>query len=289
MANEAPKILVTGAGITGGEVIRHLIKGGNAPRVLVRNPDKAAPFAKLGAEIVKGDFAEPESWDTALLGVEKVFLITPSHPQAGAWFTTFLEAAKRARPGQIVRLSGWRVSPSSEALVHQAMGRMDDALLSSGLPHTILRPNVFFQNMLLMAKSIQSQSRFQSAVGDAHISMIDVRDVAAVAVKILSEGGHLGKIYDMSGPDSLTYTDVARILSEVLGRTITYVALDEKAAIVTMVQSGQSGESARARVNLHRSFSNGVFTPTSDTVETILGRPPIPFSRFASDYADSFR
>jgi uncharacterized protein YbjT (DUF2867 family) len=256
---------------------------------MVRDPAKAAPFAKLGVELVEGDFAKSESWDRALAGVDKVFVITPLHLQAEDWFRIFLDAAKKACVGHVVKLSGWRVSPTSEADVHRQMGRSDDALKASGLGYTILRPNVFFQNMFVMAAPIRAENRFQSAAGDARISMIDVRDIAAVAVKVFAEDGHLGKVYDMSGPESLTYFEIADVLSKTLGRRITYVPLDAESAVKGQVARGIPEQAARARVGVQASFSNGVFSPTSDVVEKILRRPPLPFVQFARDYADRFR
>jgi len=289
MALQAPRILVTGTGITGGEVLRQLAQAGINPRALVRDPAKAEPFARLGVELVEVDFARPESWDRALADVDKVFAITPQHPDAEAWFGIFMDAAKRSHVDQVVKLSGWRVSPTSQANVHRQMSRSDRALETSGLGYTILRPNVFFQNMFLMVGPIRAQGRFQSAAGDARISMIDVRDIAAVAIKVLTEDDHLGKIYDLSGPEALSYSDVARLLSEAVGRTVEYVALDEESAVNGQLALGIPEKTARARVEVHRSFSNGVFTPTSTTVEAILGRAPRPFAQFARDFVGRFR
>lgn len=289
MPGRNSRILVTGTGVTGGEVLRQLTDLGIAPRALVRDPTKADAFAGLGVELVKGDFGDPGSWERALAGIDAVFVITTVDAETEGRFGVFLEAAGKAGVGHVVKLSGWRVSPTSEARVHQAMGRMDDALKASGLRHTILRPNSFFQNMFMLAGPIRAHGRFQSAAGDARISMIDVRDIAAVAVKVLTENGHAGAVYDMSGPEILTYFDVAAALSRALGRTITYVPLDPEVAINGMIEAGVPEPVARARVGVHASFANGVFTPTSDTVEAILGRPPLRFEQFAHDFADRFR
>ena len=289
MGKQDSPILVTGAGVTGGEVLRQLRQAEIAARTMVRDPEKAEPFAKLGVEIFEGDFAEAKSWDGALSGVEKVFAITSSHPQAQAWFGLLLQAAKKAGVHHVVKLSGWRVSPTSEAKVHREMAGSDEVLRQSGLGHTILRPNVFFQNMLMMAGPIRTESRFRSAARDARISMIDVRDIAAVAVKVLSGGDHFGKIYDMSGPETLTYFDVARFLSQALGREVTYEPLDVETAVRNQIAAGIPEEVARGRVGIHASFASGVFAPTSDLVQTVLGHPPRSFARFAADYLETFR
>ena len=169
------------------------------------------------------------------------------------------------------------------------MGRCDEAVKTSGLGYTILQPNVFFHNMLQMAGMIREQGRFRSAVGDARISMIDVRDIAEVAVKVLMGAGHLGKVYVLTGPEALTYYDVARLLSEAVGSPVEYEALDEGAAVKMMTDRGAPEPIARARVEIHRSFSNGAFTPVTDDVENLLGRSPRSFAEFARDYATAFR
>ena len=96
--------------------------------------------------------------------------------------------------------------------------------------YTILQPNVFHQNMLRMAAPIRERGRFRSAVGDARISMIDVRDIAEVAVKALTEDGHAGNVYVLTGPEAVTYLDVARLLSNAIGNAVVYEATNQLAA-----------------------------------------------------------
>lgn len=217
--------------MTGGEVLRRLAAHNLAACALVRDPKRAEPFKKIGVELIDGDFARPGSWRRALDGVTKVFSITPAHHDAEKWNAIFLEAAKNAGVELVVRLSGTSVSPSSAAEFHRQMGRCDEALTVSDLDYTILQPNVFYQNMMIMARPIREQGVFRSAVGDARISMIDVRDIADVALKTLTEDDHRGKTYVLTGPQSLTYFDVARLLSEASGKPIRYEALNEDDAI----------------------------------------------------------
>ena len=289
MTELTPPILVTGAGVTGGEVLRHLAASGLPARALVRNLDRAEPFKKIGVELIAGDFSLPESWKRALDGVTKVFAVTLPHPDSEAWNATFLKAAEAAGIEQIVQLSGTSVSSSSTAAFHRRMARCDDAVKASGLGYTILQPNVFFQNMLAMAGPIRQHGRFRSAVGNARISMIDVRDIAEVAVRTLTEDGHVGKTHVLTGPESLTYYDVARLLSEATGKRIEYEALGEAEAVKALVSLGIPEPIARDRVEIHLSFSNGKFTPVTGDVENLLGRGPRRFADFARDHAAAFR
>lgn len=289
MAETASRILVTGAGVTGGEVLRQLAASNLPARALVRNLDRAEPFGKIGVELVQGDFSQTESWKRALDGVVKVFAITLQEPDAEDCNAKFLDSAKTSGVEQIVQLSGTSVSPSSPAAFHRQMGRCDEAVKASDLGYTILQPNVFFQNMLHMAGLIREQGRFRSAVGDARISMIDVRDIAEVAVKVLTGDGHLGKLYVLTGPETLTYFDVARLLSEAVGKPIEYEVLDEDAAIKAMIGLGMPEPIARNRVEIHLSFSSGAFTPVTQHAQDLLGRSPRPFAEFARDHATAFR
>lgn len=283
-----PCILVTGAGVTGGEVLRQLAASDVAVRALVRNLQRAEPYKKIGVELVEGDFADLESWKRALDGITKVFSITIPDPDAETWNAVFVNSAQQAGVEQVVRLSGTSVSPSSKSTFHRQMGCCDEALKVSGLNYTILQPNVFYQNMLMMARPIREQGIFRSAVGDARISMIDVRDIAEVAVNMLTEDGHARKVYTLTGPESLTYFDVARLLTEAVGKPIRYEALAAEEAIKAMINLGVPESIARSRVEIHLNFSNGAFNPVTNTVHDLLGHPPRSFRAFARDYASAF-
>jgi uncharacterized protein YbjT (DUF2867 family) len=289
MPNTSKRILVAGAGVTGGEVLRQLTAANWSACALVRNPKHAEPIRDLGVHLIEGDFALRDSWLRALDGVESVFSITLPHRDAVAWNATFLDCAKESGVRHVVHLPGMSVAPSSPAEFHRQMSRCDDAVKASGIEYTILQPNVFFQNMLAMAASIRTHGRFRSAVGDARISMIDVRDIAAVAVKALTEDGHRGNIYVLTGPEALTYYDVARQLTEAVGKAIQYEALDPDEAVQDLIRLGLPEPIARSRVGIHRSFSSGAFTAVTDVVQAILNRPPRPFSAFARDHAAKFR
>jgi uncharacterized protein YbjT (DUF2867 family) len=282
------RFLITGAGVTGGEVLRQLAAANVAVRALVRNLQRAESYKNIGVELVEGDFADPESWKHALVGITKVFSIVIPHRDAETWNDVFLNSAQLAGVKEVVRLSGTSVSPLSEAAFHRQMGRCDEALKASGLKYIILQPNVFYQNMMMMARPIRERGVFRSAVGNARISMIDVRDVAEVAIKTLTEDRHTGKVYTLTGPESLTYFDVARFLTEAVGKPIRYEALTADEAVRSMVSLGVPELITRSRVEIHLSFSNGAFTPVTNTVHDLLGHPPRPFSTFARDYASVF-
>ena len=283
------RILVTGAGVTGGEVARQLAATGRETCALVRSPERAERLRKLGIELVDGDFANRDSWMQALSGVTAVFNITVAHRDTVAWNAAFLDCAKQNGVRHVVQLSGMTVSPSSPAAFHRQMSQCDEALKASGLSYTILQPNVFYQNMLRMAVSIREHGRFCSAAGDACISMIDVRDVAEVAVKALTESDHANKVYVLTGPEVVSYFDVARLLSEATGNPIVYEALTESDAVKELIESGVSEPVARRIVGVHRSFSTGAFAEVTGDAYKLLQRTPRSFVEFARDNASLFR
>ena len=289
MPNPLERILVTGAGVAGGEVLRQLALSNRTACALVRNPERAEPIRRLGVKLIEGDFADKESWERALEGIGAVFNITVAHRDAVAWNAAFLEVAERSDVKHVVQLSGMTVSPASPAEFHRQMSECDEALKASGLSYTILQPNVFHQNMLRMAAPIRERGRFRSAVGDACISMIDARDIAEVAVKALTEDGHAGKVYVLTGPEAVTYFDVAGSLSNAIGKAVVYEVLTEDEAVRELIENGVPEFVARSRVGVHRSFSTGAFAEVTPDVQGLLHRAPRSFAEFARDYAFTFR
>jgi uncharacterized protein YbjT (DUF2867 family) len=289
MSNVPERILIAGAGVAGGEVLRQLVAADRKVRALVRSPERAESLRKLGVELIEGNFADWNSWKRALDGAAAVFNIVVAHRDAVSWNNVFLDCAKQSGVRHVVQLSGMSVSPKSPAQIHRQMSQCDQALIASGLSHTILRPNVFYQNMLRFAGSIRERGCFRSAVGDARISMIDVRDIAEVAVKALTERGHAGNIYILTGPQALTYFDVARLLSDAIGKPVVYGALTEDEAVRELIEIGLPEPVARTLVEVHRGFSTGAFAEVTDNIQTLLHRAPRSFAEFARDYTSVFR
>jgi uncharacterized protein YbjT (DUF2867 family) len=161
-------------------------------------------------------------------------------------------------------------------------------LAASGLPYTILQPNSFHQNLLWSAATIKDQGAFYLPVGEARQSLVDVRDIAAVAVAVLTGSGHEGQTYEITGPESLSYHDVAAKLSAALGKPVNYVPVPPEAALDSMLKSGMPEWNARAVTDLYGAFATGAYARTTDTAGRLTGKPPIPFEQFARDFAAAF-
>jgi uncharacterized protein YbjT (DUF2867 family) len=282
-------ILVLGAtGTNGREVVLRLAAAGQRVRAMVRNPFKAGDLRIENVELTQGDLDDPGSVDAALAGVGSAFFVASVDPRYAGWFGNFLAAAQRSDSPHVVKFSGMGASIDSPSEILRQHGETDRALTDSGLPYTILRPNSFYQNLLWSAGTIKDHGAFYLPIGSARQSLVDVRDIAAVAVEVLTGAGHEGNTYVITGPDSLSYHEVADKLSAVLGRSIRYVDVPPAAALDSMLQSGMPEWNARAVAELYGVFAAGQAAETTNTVGQITGRAPISFDQFARDHAAAF-
>ncbi len=282
-------ILVIGAtGTNGREVVQRLAGAGHRVRALVRNTAKVDDLQLPNAELARGDLGDPASLDRAFAGVSRAFVVTAVDPRAGEWFRNAFEAAKRAGNPHVVKFSGMGAGTVDAALLRQH-GATDEMLKGSGLPYTILRPNSFYQNMLWSAGTIKSHGAFYLPMRDGKQSLVDVGDIAAVAVKVLTEAGYEGKVYEITGPESLSYAEVAATLTRVLGKPVKYVDVPPEAARNAMLKAGMPKWNAEAVTELYGAFATGRFGYTTDTVERITGQPPTLFERWARENAAAFQ
>jgi uncharacterized protein YbjT (DUF2867 family) len=282
-------ILVVGAtGTNGREVIRRLVAAGQRVRAMVRTPAKAGDLPSQNVELVQGDLDDPGSLEAALAGVERAFFVSAVDQRYVGWFGNFLAAAQRVDSPHVVKFSGLGASIDSPAEILRQHGETDQALIDSGLPYTILRPNSFYQNMLWSAATIKDHGAFYLPMKSARQSLVDVRDIAAVTVPVLTGTDHQGKTYDITGPESLSYQEVADKLSAVLARSIRYVDVPPEAAFESMLKAGMPQWNARAVTELYGIFAAGEAAGVTDTIARITGRAPISFDQFARDHAAAF-
>ena len=278
-------ILVTTAGKVGAEAVRLLRQHGVPVRALVRNPKKAEALAEMGAEIAEGDLEAPPTIDRALAGITTVVLVSPGMP---AQELNVIYSAVRAGVEHIVEITS-DASADSPVARRRWKAEIEAGLIASGLGHTLLRSNAYMQNFLVLAPAIAKTSGFGSSTGAGRVGLIDARDVGAVAAEIAaSPSPHLGKTYRLTGPDLLSYADVAAILSKVVGRPITFRELsfeDDKAA---MIRAGVPAPVAEMNAQAFSLIAAGDAAWLSEDVPSLLGRPARSFEQFATDYAAAF-
>ncbi len=211
------KTLITGAtGNVGSAVLEHLGTTDMDVRVLTRDESKAKSYRDRGVEAVVGDYLEPETLGPALEGVSTVFLLTPIHPDQVPQAINVIEATKESgNDPRVVRLSVHQASHEAPTRISRQHAEIEDKLISSGLPYTLLQPQSFMQNTLMTARTVASEGRIYQPFGNGRLGMIDARDIGEVAAKVLTEDGHEGKAYTLTGPAAISFYDVAQALSEV--------------------------------------------------------------------------
>ena len=275
-------ILVTGAtGTVGSEVVRQLVATGERPRALVRDPATARQRLGDQVEHVVGDLDRPETIAAALAGVDRVFLLTTQSSRQPEWERAVIGAAARTGVGQLVKLSVFRANEQSPLQVARQHGQAERVLAQSGLAATILRPVFFMQNLLAMVHD----GAIATAAGDGRVAMVDARDIAAVAVATLTGGGHAGKTYTLTGPEALSFYQVASVLSRQTGRPLRHVRVPPDKVRVALQGRGVAAWYADDMAKLHSMLAVGYEEVVTDDIHQVTGRPPRTLAQFAGDHA----
>jgi uncharacterized protein YbjT (DUF2867 family) len=285
-----PHILVTGAtGTFGGEVTRQLQASGAPIRVLVRDAARASELNET-VQVVVGDFARPESLDAALTGIERVFLASFDSPDQAKLQGNVLTAAKRHGVRHIVRISTMGVHELRHLSLFEWHYECEQQLEESGLAFTHLRPHWVMQNLLPSSSATPVVGdMIRLPAGDGCVGFVDARDIAAVGIEALTTPGHEGKAYELTGPQALSYSDVADQLSAATSRSIIYENTSPEAYEQEKTSQGWPGASIDMMLDLFARVRDGMASDVTDTVETVTGRAPFSFHRFADDYASEFR
>jgi uncharacterized protein YbjT (DUF2867 family) len=285
MANVG-KVLVTGAtGNTGSGLVPALRTAGVDVRAFVRDESKAQPLKDVGAEIVVGDLDHPETIEPAIQGVDKIYLLTWNGPTQAQQAENVIKAAQRSGNPHIVRHSMWG---SEKSRIIKQGSQVEDAVRSSGLPWTLLQPTFFMQNTMMAAQTIASDGVIYWDMKDGKLGMIDVRDIVDVAVAVLTGSGHEGKSYILTGPQAISFHDVASTFSKVLGKEVKYVSVPGEAALESMVGMGLPEWIAKGYGELSEGFSENFANSTTENVATLTGHPARSFEQFARDFAQVF-
>lgn len=276
-------ILLTGAtGKTGGEAARQLVKKGARLRALVRNADKAATLQAAGVELVVGDIGDAATVQRALKGVEKALLILPNGRQQQAHETQFTDLARTAGVKHLVKMSSMEAVARARTPIPQAHWAVEEHIRASGISWTMVKPNFFMQNLLASAGSIKAQRKFSLPMGNGTTGMLDIRDIGAVCTEVLTGQGHAGKSYEITGPEVLTFHDVAEQFSEVLGAKVEYVPMPMeqfRARMTTVLEPWH----LNAVCELFREIAEIGLDHTTDTFRKLTGRDPIALTQFIRD------
>lgn len=283
-------ILVTGAGGTVGKELIGQLSAAEIPfRAGFSTIEKAGKARGAGLDGVHADFGEPETVRAALKGIDTLFLLSGWSPSQTRHEVNVVREAKAAGVRRLVKLSVWGAEGEgfSFAKIHRPVER---EIESSGIAWTFLRPNGFMQNLSnFFAGSIRAHGVFHLPAREARISHVDVRDIAAVAVRALTAPGHERNAYDLSGPEALTYGEIAAKLTAVVEREVSYVEIPEDQFKQGAMGAGMPEAYADAMLSLIRYYVAGHAARVSPDVTRVTGREPISFDRYARDHAAAFR
>jgi uncharacterized protein YbjT (DUF2867 family) len=289
MSNNA-KILITGAtGSVGKELTKYLSAKGILFRAMVRSLEDAREIASLpGADLIQGNFDDPQSVKKAVEGIEKVFLLTNSSEKAEKQQCAFVDIAAHTGVKHVVKLSQWGADINSPVRFLRYHAVVENFIKESGMNYTFLRPNLFMQGLLGYREIINEQSLFFGAIGSAKISLIDVRDIAAVAAEALITPGHDRKIYNLTGPEALTHTEIAEKLSIVTGREIRFVDISPEILKSTLLNVGFPEWQAEGLVEDYAHYKREEAAEILAGVKEATGLAPRSFDTFAKDYSALF-
>ena len=293
-------ILVTGAtGTVGSEVVKQLAssdqRGQSVIRAAIHSQNKADKFKSDNktVEIVNFDYNKPDTIADALDHIDTLFLVTLPAPNMANISSSLVKEAKKNGVKYIVKLSVMKADAEPGFTVGRLHRQEEKIIEESGIPYTFLRPTSFMQSFVnFYSQTIKTQNAFYLHAGDVRFSFVDVRDVAAVAVKLLTKNGsqHKNKAYGLTGQEALSYTQAAEILSKETGKKISYIDIPEEDARKGLKQIGFEDWLIDAVIEGFNYFITGGYGSQRTTVvEQVTGRRPILFAQFAKDYADSFK
>ncbi len=283
-------IVVIGAtGQIGSEVVRLLAEKGQQVRPLIRDPKKAMGLSHPNVMFVQGDLSDPKSLDAAFKGAQKLFLLTPADTRQVELQHNAIEAAKRAGIQHVVKMSAFGSAKDAPVNMGRWHAQTEEELKQSGLKWTILQPHFFMQNLANFAGSIKGQGAFYAPLKDGKIAMVDVRDIAKVAVEVLTQPGHEGQTYIITGGEAVSFHDVARQIGEATGKPVKYVDVPQEDARKAMLGMGMPEWMVNDMVTLYGIFAAGYGASTTDVVQKVGKAAPRTFAQFAKESAEQFK
>jgi uncharacterized protein YbjT (DUF2867 family) len=292
----AETILVTGAtGTVGSEVVNQLsnIKSDFKIKAAVRSVENAKKVKGDGIEVIQADYNKPETLRETLRDIDRLFIVPPESPNAIEQASNVIDEVKKSEIKHVVKLSALGADVESIVSSLRLHRQTEKIIEEAGIPFTFLRPAEFMQNFVnWYGPTIRSDNAFYLPAGNPKVSFVDVRDIAAVAVKVLTDNGngrHKGKVYTITGPEILSYHQAAEILSEATGKKIRYINVPEEEYRQEMKDSGIGDWWINVIMEVYEFYKSRIQEQISTAVEEVTGKKPITFAQFAKDYSEAFR
>lgn len=278
-------ILVTGAtGNAGRSVVRALLAKGYAVRAATRNINRIP--SNSGVEAVPFEYSDRNTFTHALEGVTGIFLVAPPmDPDVGQKLVPFIETARKAGVPHLVLLSALGVDRNTQTPLHG----LEQAVFSSGIPWTILRPNFFMENFTegFIAPMIRDHSAILLAAGDGKTSFVSSQDIAEVATAVFDQGG-VGRAYSLTGSEALDHREVAELISSAVGRRVIYHDLPEENMLQGARDQGLPESAVQYLGALYAGVRAGQWAEISDDVKRVTGREAMTFQEFVEERRDAW-
>ena len=282
-------ILLTGAtGKTGSATATELSNLKVPFRALIRSEEKRDEIEALGGEVIIGSAENRETIDQAMMGIEKLLIILPNCENQLEMEMQLVDSAKAEGVKQIVYMSSVEADEECTSPIPKLHWDTEVYIKDSGLQWTMIKPNFYMQNFIGSAKTIVEQNKFFLPMSDGKTGMIDTRDVGKVIAKVLSEEGHEGQSYQITGPEILSFYNVAEKFSSVLKREVLYVDMPMDAYKNILSQFLTNQWHLDSVIDLFAGIAEGGIEYNTDTFEELIGTPPRSLEDFIEEHRNLY-
>ena len=270
-------ILVTAAGGQLGRLaVDALLERGVAADDIVagaRTPSKVADLAERGIRVVALDYTVPETVAAALEGVDTVLLISGSEP--GTRYEGHKNVIDAAKAAGVAKLAYTSIAhaDSVDLVLAPDHKATEEYLAESGVPAVLLRNNWYIENYAADVLRATETGVIAASVGDATIAPASRADFAAAAAVVLTEDGHIGNTYELSGDTAVTYADIAAAAAEVLGREVAYAPISREQLEAALTEAGLDAGTVWFVAELDAGIARGALSDADPTLARLIGRP----------------
>lgn len=283
-------ILVTGAsGQIGRMVLRFLIANEAPSRAFVRDAKSLKGAIPNLLDITVGDLNDPASLDAAMDGITTVFLMGEDSPRLVQQHDNVIQAALQHGVRRIVKLSRFGANEGAPVLFYRWQAEAEKHLEASGLDLTFIRPHLYMQNLLTFAPDIRDNKHFAAPMGKRAFSLVDARDVAEGCARALVEDGHEGRVYTLTGPDAITYDEIASLLSNLLKQPVTYDMIKQRDYYDILTGQGMPDWKANDLAQISAAYVGHSNSDLSDDLAWLIDREPRTIHHFLTDYLADFK
>jgi uncharacterized protein YbjT (DUF2867 family) len=283
-------ILLTGAtGKTGSATAKALNERGIKFRALIRNEEKREDIESLGGEVIIGSIENKEAVDQSMVDVETALILLPNSENQLSLEKQLVDSAKQAGANRVVKMSSIEATPDATSPIPRLHLESEEYIKQSGLNWTMVKPNFYMQNLLASAATIKDQGKIFLPMGEGKTGMIDTTDVGKVLAKVLSEDGHESMNHEITGPEILSFFEVAEIFTQGLGKQVDYVDVPLAAYKETLGQFLTNQWHLDAVIDLFKGIADGGIEEKTDTYSNLMGESPKSLSQFVSENSFIFK